>query len=327
MAFKMSAEIKVEKYKPFKPSSLKWKRHVDNYSDYGLLKIPAIAVLKTNSQYEKTQTGLQFTEGQKIEFHCGYNGFNKLRFKGFIRRINFSVPLEIECEGYSYQLRKKLDITKTYANTTVKKILQDLVAGTDIVLSSSIPNVPIPKAVFKHCTGTQILDFLKDKCLLSVYFNFDVLYVGLLETKPANKVKFRLGWNVIKDNDLKFNDKKEFAQVRIKLVKRQKDGTTKNSFYGAKDGQVVEKRISLIDDEATLQKIAEREKARLTNRGYEGKITAFLEPIVGVGDSILIEDPKYQERKGSYFSTGIDGEFSTGGGRQIIYIGNSLGGG
>jgi len=324
----MTADIKVDTFKAFKPNALKWKVSVDNYSDYGVLHIPAITMLKkSGNQYEKVQTGLAFTEGQKVEFYCGYNGVNKLRFKGFIRRINFTVPLEIECEGYSYQLRKKLDITKTYTNTTVKAILQDIVSGTDIILSTDIPNVPIPKAVFKHCTGTQVLDFLKDKCLLSVYFHFDVLYVGLLETKPTKTVKFRLGWNVIKDNELKFSDKKEFADVRIKLVKRQKDGKTKTSFYGGKDGQVVEKRISLIDDEATLEKIAEREKARLTNRGYEGGITAFLEPIVNIGDSVSIEDIKYQERKGNYFVTGIEGEFSTSGGRQKIRIGNSLGGG
>lgn len=323
--FRMTSSVKVDSFKPFKPTNLKWKRSIENYSDYAMIKIPAKGSLVINGKVETMQTASQFKEGMKVELFVGYNDNNMLRFKGFVRRVNYTVPCEIECEGYSYQLRKKLNFTKNYSNSTVKKILEDLVEGTDIKLSKSIPNVPIKRAEFRNCTGTQVIDWLKDKCLLTVYFNFDELYCGLAYVEPKSKIKLRLGWNVIKDNSLKFNDKKEFANVRIKLVQRGKTGVKKVSFYGPKDGQVVEKKISLIDDPKVLEDIAKREKERLTNRGYEGSLTTFLEPCFNVGDSIMIEDLKYQERKGTYLGTGVEGEFSSSGGRQKITIGMSLG--
>lgn len=323
--FRITGHIATEKYKPFVFTSVKWVRSVDNYSDTASIKIPAVSMLKTSGESYKVTTGLQFDEGMKIEVWAGYNGDNKQRFKGFVRRVNYTVPVEIECEGYSYQLRKKLNINKNYQNTTVKKILQDLVDGTDIKLSALIPDVPIAKAVFKNCTGTQVLDYLKDKCMLTVYFNYDELYCGLKYISPKKTVKLRLGWNVIKDADLKFNDKRELAEVRIKMVARKKNGTTSVSYFGPKDGQVIEKRISLITDEKTLTTIAEREKEKLQNRGYEGGLTLFLEPQINIGDALKIEDVRYPERAGLYFNTNASGEVGPSGGRQFPNLGVKLG--
>jgi hypothetical protein len=297
---------------------------VANITDTAKIKIPAWSMLKKNGdQYERVQSGLQFEEGMKVEIRCGYDGINKTVFKGFVSRRNFTIPMELECEGYSYQLRRKLGINKSYYNTTIKKILMDLVAGTDIKLSPAIPEIALEKASFLNLSGIQVLEWLKEKCLLTVYFHFDELYVGLLELQTTELVKFRLGWNTAKDSDLKFNNNKEFAEVRINIQRRDKTGTKKNAFVGKKDGQVKVLK-SAIDDPDFRQKIAEQEKAKLENKGYEGGITAFLRPYVEPGLGISIEDTKYPERTGRYFVTTVEGEFSPSGGRQKIKIGNSL---
>lgn len=324
--FRMTADILIGSFKPVKPNSITWSRSIAQFSDTATIKIPAMCRLKVNGEtYDKVQTGLQFTEGMKAEVYAGYDGNNTLRFKGFIRRINFTVPLEIECEGYSYQLRKKLNITKSYKNTTVRNILNDLVAGTDIKLSDSIPNIPIETAIFNNASGVQVLEWLKEKALLTVYFNFDTLYVGGMALEPKKTTRFRLNWNVIKDNELKFEANKEFAEVRIQLgSKRDKEGQRKKAYSGNLNGQV-KKLYTAIQDEKTQSAIAEQKRKEIVNQGYEGAITAFLVPVFNPGESVSIEDAKYPERTGKYFGVGVEGSFSLSGGRQKIKIGYTLG--
>ncbi|RXK57572.1 hypothetical protein ESA94_20450 [Lacibacter luteus] len=322
----MTADIIVGPYKPFKPHSFSWKRSIDSYTDSAVIKIPAVAVVRrVGDQYKQVQTGLQFAEGMKVEAYCGYDGNNPLRFKGFIRRVNFSVPLEIECEGYSYQLRKKEGYTKSYASTTVKQLLRDLCAGTDIVLSDSIPDIPLKNIYFKNVKGTDVLDYLKSKCLLTIYFNYEVLYCGLKMTEAQTTVKHRLNWNVLKDDQLKFEQNRELAKVTIQLEKRGKDGTKTKSKNGPKDGMLKILKVRHIDSEALMQQIAEEERKKLLFKGYEGVITTFLFPVVEPGMASQIDDVRYPERASTYFCEKVEGDFNSSGGRQKISIGAYLG--
>jgi hypothetical protein len=320
----MTANVTMGPFKPFKPSSLTWKRTIDNYSDEAKVKIPAICNVVGKADF--LQTAQQFDEGMKVTINAGYDSNNQLRFVGFIKRINFTVPLEIECEGYSYQLRKKLGIKKSFRkNTKLKDILSYLVEGTDIKLSAAIPDITIESAVtFNNSTGTQALDLIKEKLLQTVYFNFDTLYVGLRETEIKGNAKLRLGWNVIKDNELKFNSKKEFAEVKIVMRSRKRDGTFREAVHDSKFTNTLIKQIKVQLSADYLQKMAADYKKTLTNMGYEGTTTAFLIPYAEPGMAAVITDQRYPERNGTYFIEAVDGEFSTSGGRQKIKIGNVL---
>jgi hypothetical protein len=325
--FIMTSNIKIHNFKPVKPFSLKWTRKVDSFSDTASIKLPAIAMLKTNGDtYEKVETGLQLKEGMKVEISAGYDGRNDLRFKGFISRRVFSIPLELECEGYCYQLRNKFDFNCSHASITVKQLLQDLIKGTDIKLSDAIPDIPLQNIRFKNATGIEVLEYLKTKCLLTVYFNFDVLYVGLKMTEVKKHVPFQLGWNTIKDNELKFEPNKPFAKVNIKIEKREKGGHKKRGMTNVKDGSIKTLKIRHITDEASLKAIADQKKSEMLNRGYEGKITSFLFPYVEPGMAAKITDSKYPERTGLYFIESVEGEFGPQGGRQKTGIGVTLNG-
>jgi hypothetical protein len=327
MAFKMTSSVKIGSFKPVKPNHLKWSRKVDDFSDTATVKLPAMTRLKKNGDsYELVQTGLQIKEGMKIDFSCGYDGNNNLRFKGFVRRINFTVPLELECEGYSYQLRKKVDFSCSHQSIKLKALLLELTTGTDIILSEAIPDVSLTNIRFKNVKGTDVLQYLKDKCLLTSHFDFEVLYCGLKMTDIKKQVPFELDWNVIKSNELKFNDKKELADVNIKIEKRDKTGTKKKGSTDVKDGSVKTLQVRHIIDEASLKAIADQKRSELVNQGYEGKITAFLTPYVEPSMSAKITDRTYPERSGTYFIESVEGEFSSSGGRQKIGIGVSLNG-
>ena len=322
----MQADIKIGAFKPFKPHSVSWKRSIDTYSDTAVVKVPGLAWMKCNdTQYELVNSADQFDEGMRIDVFVGYNDIKQLRFQGFIRRINFTIPVEIECEGYSYQLRKKEGYSKSYASTTVKQILGDLIVGTDIKLSDQIPDVPLRNIYFKNVKGTDVLDYLKDKCLLTIYFNYNVLYCGLRMTEPKATVKFRLGWNVIKADDLKFNAGRELATVNIQVEKRKADGTkVKAKHGGVKDGSVKILKVRHINDQALLKKIAEEERKKMLYRGYEGVMTLFAVPYIEPGMAASIYDSRYPERTGKYFIEAVDGQFGPSGGRQKCKIGATL---
>ena len=328
--FKMSHDIIVQEVnggRPFKANGMKWAKSIYNIADSAMVRVPAITRLRKNGDYyDRVQTGILFKEGMRIEIYAGYDGQNDRVFKGFISRINFTVPIEIECEGYSYQLRKK-NFSKSYAkNWKLKQLLQDLTEGTDIKLSNLIADVSIKTPmVFKNYRGNDVLDWIKEKGLQTIYFNEDELYCGLQQGQPKGDVKYKLGWNVMKDGDLKFSTEKEFAKVKIQLKQpRQKDGSKRTAVKDSKYTDTYVQRLAMNFDDSYVDKIAEDEKRKLSNRGYEGSITTFLKPFATPGMTAVISDSKYPERAGRYFIPAVEGEFSKSGGRQKVKIGNAL---
>ena len=118
---------------------------------------------------------------------------------------------------------------------------------------------------------------------------------------------------------------RSFAQVNIMAVSKNIDGTRNKGINKLLQpgGTKIERLLSR--DAKFLAAIADQEKTLLTYKGYSGKITAFLEPYCAPGMTSQISDPVYQARTGRYFIEGVEGEISrTGGGRQIISIGNTL---
>ena len=319
--FLMLSKITVGTLQPFVCTSIKWKHSIDDFSDSATVEVPAIAFLKkAGNNYDYTQ--LPFKEGDKIKIECGYNGRLYVRFAGFIKRINYSSPLELECEGYSYPLQKII-INKTYLNTSVKAILTDILKGTGISISPATVNLPLPEAVFKNVTAVQILEWFKKKCLLTVYFNGNQIYAGLRAIKPAGSVNFNIGWNIVKADDLLFSGYKEFSTVRLKGVFRKKDGTVQMVETNG-NGDVKTIHLDIDISKANQQMLINDQKLIYDNRGYTGKITTFLEPYADAGMSAVITDPLYPARTGTYFVTSVEGSFNKNGARQVVGIGYKL---
>jgi len=334
MSFAITSDTTIGPFQPFKASSLRWKRHIDHYSDVAFITLPTMCLLQgINKLYSYVPTAQAFTEGMPVEIKAGYNGNNVTRFKGFVKRINLKVPTEIECEGYAYLFRP-IRFTKGYTRATkVKTVIQDVLAAGGltgkITLHPKFQDVTFEPYTFKNFSGSEVLDFLQTRYKLTIFFLFDQLYIGLRETlwtnAPLNPTKLRLGWNTIKDDKLMFNAAKEFAQVNVMVVSRNLDGSRNKGLNKLLQpgGTKIERLLSR--DASFLAAVAEQEKTLLTYKGYSGQLTALLEPYVAPGDSVVISDDEYNKRTGRYFVEAVEGEISRrGGGRQIIGIGNSL---
>lgn len=322
--FVMTHSIKIGTFKAFKCSSCEWNHEVDKYASWAKIVVPAMTLLRTTSDPygTKVPTAQEITEGMPVQIFAGYNGSNELRFKGFVSKLNLEIPLEIECEGYSYLLRK-VSITKTYVNSTVKDILQDITAGTSIKLSSRIPNIPIPKAKFNRALGTQVLEWLQKKCLLTVYFSFDTLYCGLRNVQAPSNAIFDIGWNTVDENSLVFNGYKEFSTVRMQVSYRKKNGDLVIQETDG-NGTVRRERMTVDLGDNWRKLVAQDQQLIHTNRGYSGAVTGFLVPYVEPGMSATISDARYPERKGTYFIDKVHGHYGPSGGRQVINLGFTL---
>lgn len=308
-------------------NDVRTERSIFSFVDTALIRIPATARLQQQGELcaESIETAKQFHEGDKVEIKPGYDNELQSEFKGFISRVNFTTPCEIECEGYSWQLRKKT-FAKSWKDANVKDILHELISGTDITLSKDIPTIKYEGSfVLNDEDGTQALDKLKKELFLTVYFiNGNELYVGLEQTAQTDKeVKYKLGWNTIKDDQLKYR-RAEDTRIRIRCNYKNAKGKTHHKIFGHTGGVEQVMDCGIVTDMDRLKRMVNAKAREFRYAGYEGKITTFLIPYAQHGWKVTITDDKYAERNGSYMITSVGVRFGTGGARRTVGIGKSL---
>lgn len=313
------------------------RESIHEYANKCTIKLPTSAVLKYATQVgeveppsvQSIKTANQFKSGDKVFVNLGYNGILKQEFVGFVTRINRTTPVEIECEGYSYLLRKKKNIKKSWKTTTLKEVLKEVVKGTEIKLHDKIPDIPLKNLLINNASGTQVIDYLKEllKDTITAFFIDNVLFVGLTYTDitEGKTVKYSEGKNVISDDALKYHEADDI-EVKIEFKHNQPDGTKKQGTQdNVKTGGIIRTEIvSAVDDTAWLTKMAKAKLAQETFDGYEGEITTFLIPYCRVGYRAEYRSKKYPQKNGNYFVEGTTVNFSTGGARRIPELGLKL---
>lgn len=326
MMFVLKTKVKIADYRMDSIHSIKVNKTIHEYIEKCEIKIPATARLKQDGVFvsNNIDTAKQIKEGDKVIVDAGYNDEMKNEFIGFVSRVNFTTPCSIECEGYSWQLRNKSGMVKSWKETALKEVLQFITKGTDITLSKDIPDVPITPMYIKNQNGLEVLDWIKDKLFLTAYFIGSELYVGLQETTQLDKsVKYRLGWNTIKDNQLKFRHEDE-VKIRVKAIYKTKEGKLENKEFGDKNGMMRTVAFGRVDDMKLLEDMALKKVKEFRYSGYEGKLTAFLQPYCQQGYKAILIDDKYKEREGDYILESVETTIGLNGGRRVIEIGKRV---
>lgn len=326
MAFYLTSDITIGKYKKVKPNKVTWKSDVGSFIDTCTITLPRITYLV--NEIQSVTEDLQNTnarkvydikEGDKVIVLLGYDQRNQKRFEGFVKRVNMGIPVELECEGYGYQLYDII-FSKTYNKVSVKQLLNDLTQGTEIVVSSEVPDIPLTNVRFKNATGIQVLEWLKKECKLAVYFNLNEIYVGTLFGKVQKRVKARIGWNVVKDDDFR----KKQVDKNLKIVIREKDQAGQVKKYKSdqqKYSDEKEIKVKAGIPSVFLKQIANRMQTKENYKGYEGSIELFLEPYITKGMVLELDGGMYPEKSGHYFIDAVSGEFGSSGGRQTATLG------
>lgn len=322
--FYLTSTITIGDYTNIKPAKVSWKTDTESFTDTCTIELPRISYLKTqktstqDQQEPNQKKQYAFKETNNVSVLLGYNNNNTMRFEGFIKRVVMGTPVKIECEGYSYLLQDVI-FSKSYEKVTVKQLLEDVCKNTAIQLSDAIPLIPLKNVRFKNASGIQVLEWLKKECHLVVYFNFKELFVGTQYGKKQDTIVFALGWNTVEE-DLK---KREIdKQQKIVIHEKNEKGESKKTKADvAKYSNEKQLKIKAGLPAETLKQIANRLQTKSNYNGYEGNITAFLEPRANKGMVAKIIDKEYEERNGKFFIESVSGEFGSSGGRQTIGLG------
>lgn len=330
----MTSDITINGYR-VNVSSVKYRCAITSIVDTCSISIPRLLYKKNDlagTDSNEKYVEIKFKAGDPVEVKLGYDGNNTKRFVGFVKSVSTSSPIEIECEGYAYQIRKIESFSKSYQSTTVKQLLKDLIQGTDIKLASSIPAVNVPNVRFKNANGMQVLEWLQKNIAMVIYFDFDTLYAGVQYGYDKDIVKLRIGWNVAEDKELKQNI--DDVPTKIQLVEKNDQGVVEKTqsdqsiyadikdidIYPGITGDIGDVNIIGYADGNIKKVIANRIQEEENRIGYSGNITAFLEPNIEKSQVVELDDPRYPERSGSYFVESVSGSFTRSGGRQNLKL-------
>lgn len=323
--YALTADITIGAYRFRAVHRVRIVKSIYSFVDTAIIEIPASARLKKagDPQTQSVETAKQFQEGDKVSINLGYDGKLMNEFTGFVKRVNFTMPCQIECEGYSWQLRKD-KITKLYKSTTIKEVLELITAGTDIKISPDIQDTTIAPFRIDAKNGTEVLDMLKKEAFQTVYFIGDTLYVGLEELAQIDKsATYKLGWNTINDDNLKYR-RPEDVKVQVNITYKDKKGKAKHKTVGQAGGITTGISYGYAADEFEMVKRAEQEAQKFRYAGYEGKVLAFLIPYAQPGYKADIIDEKYPERSGSYILESTEVDFGMSGARRLVGIGKTI---
>jgi len=328
------------------------KRSMHSIIESCMLTLPSIAwfVPKNGSVPVQVTTGTQFADGDPITISLGYNGQYNEEFTGFVKRRDLAMPLVVECEGYARQLR--LNVGLKYTSTkpiTAKALLELACAGTDITVQCDV-DFNIAGIRFVNFNGVQVVDTVKevsDHTLTIFFINPTTLWCGLpylayakggsstpltLDGSVGNRnvsgqsvlglpgVGYRLGWNTVKDNNLKQRIPSEPIQVLFKG--KMATGTLINQASRAKSAkQKYQKILSHVADGNTMGMFAQEKEYSVNYIGYEGKVTGFGLPYAQPGYNGYITDSRYPELDGTYLIESTEVKFGTSGYRRYGEVG------
>jgi hypothetical protein len=355
MAFVLNSFIRIGNYSFWGGvNDLVIKKNIHTIVDSAVLKIPGVVrIVKeetsairdalgfaglgepggaSDRRAESVDIAKLFKEGDPVCIDLGYNGTLRNEFRGFVRRVNMTTPVSIEMEGYAWQLRNR-NVLGNWKKTSLREVLGQVIAGTDIVLSPEIPNMPLTNYRIPNRNGLQVLESLKDQMFLTVCFDDNVLYAGISEVRSTvgeggqhsntnlAQATYALGFNCTSDQpDLKVRSAKD-TKVLVRIKQRSRTGTVTTYEAGDPGGAVEERNIPFTGHPESLAALAKNGLMQLKYDGYEGSIAGLLEPYCKPGWKAVISDKKYNGgRAGTYFIEGTEVSFGINGGSRKVQL-------
>ncbi|KAA6339873.1 hypothetical protein EZS27_012238 [termite gut metagenome] len=316
--FVMCCEIKIGSVSFQSVHNVQIKRSIYNLAGTAIIKVPVTAVLKQSGEPPAhIETANAIKVGDKVEIKSGYDGTLHTEFIGYVKRLNYKVPLEIECEDEYYKTRF-INCVFSKKETSLKQCLNAVLTGIQMGV---ITDLTLKNFVINNKPGSWLLGYLKKEYGLIAFFDINgKLYAGKANDVKGETVKYRLRENVINDDELKYQSAEDI-KLKVKAICYYKDGTKIEGEIGEEGGEQKTLYYYDVKDAGELKALAGEELKRYSYTGYRGKITTFLFPYALPGMVASIDDPVYNERGGEYFIEGVETSFGTGGGRRKIEIG------
>lgn len=298
------------------------KRSVNTLAATAVIKVPVTAVLCDRKTRTRIETAQAVTVGDPVEIRLGYNGRLRTEFRGYVKRLNYRTPLEIECEDEFYACR--LRAVRHSGPTTLRELLQKCGLTVGYCEELTIAEFPIPDQKTKSDKVSTVLNRLKSRYLLSIWFD---LAGKVYACRPASvvgaTVRYRFRYNTVSEDELKYH-RADDVKVLVKAVGIRRDGTIVEISVGDEGGTETKLQFYDVSNEKELRMLAAAELERRSYDGYSGTMTAFLEPFAEPAMIALMTDDRYAERSGNYFIESTEVSFGQSGGRRKVEVGLKL---
>lgn len=294
------------------------KRSIYSLAATAVVKVPVTAVLKHEGEPPAhIETANAIKAGDAVTIKLGYDGQLQTEFVGYVKRLNYKLPLEIECEDEYYKLRF-VNCVFSKKETSLKACLNEVLSGVQM---GEVADLTLKNFVINNKPGSWLLGYLKKEYGLLAYFDINgKLYVGKANSVKGETVKYVLRENVINDDELKYQLAQD-VKLKVKAICYYKDGSKIEGELGEDGGEQKTLYYYDVKDAGELKALANEELRRYSFDGYRGKIKTFLQPYAIPGMVADITDNTYPDRSGSYFIEAVTTTFGTGGGRRTVEIG------
>ncbi len=312
--FVLCSDVTIAGYRFSAINAVTINRSIYELGATATLKVPVTALLRPkNNPPAKINVAQMVKVGDPVEIKLGYNCV-RTEFKGYVKQVNLTSPVEIECEDAFYLTRSK-NITLS-GTQTLEEVL--MACGLDVAFAEKLT---IKNFVAKDTSVSTLLGRLKTDYGLCIFFDLDgrVCACRPYGVVSGKNVKYTLRGNVVKDDDLRYR-RKEDNKIFVKAVCFKRDGSRIEATKG-KDGRSVTLYFYDVENMQELAMLAGQELERRNYDGYDGSITTFLAPAVAPTDTAIITDPVYGERDGSYYVEAVEVTFGTSGARRKVDIG------
>lgn len=313
--YRLCSEITVAGIRFEGVNDVKVTRSINMVGATAVIRVPVTAVFKQKDEPGTAiETAKTVKVGDAVGIRLGYNGSFNDEFRGFVKRLNYRTPLEIECEDAFFLSRQK-NITLS-GTMTLTECLQK--CGLDVLHATSLK---LKNFVADNRPVSWVLGKLKTDYGLNIFFDMEgKVIAGRAFDVVSGTVKYHLRENVIKDDDLRYQLASD-VKLKVKAVCFKKDGTKVEAEIGEDHG--VQKTLHFYDveDLSELKTLAEQELKRYSRDGYDGRIETFLFPYAEPCMTAELSDAMYPDRDGTYYIEGVETTFSTSGARRLVSLG------
>lgn len=191
--FVLQSQISIGAYRFTRIVEVEVMRSVHHLSATARLQMPVSSVIKGEGEVlGQEETARAVNIGDPVEIRLGYGRENHLEFKGYVRRINRSTPLEIECEDEFYQTRSQ-EVSFSGQTVKIAELLNDCGLSVGEAADREVRNFVVDKQPV-----SEVLRRLAVEGGLEVFFDLDgKVHAVVPGSRQAGTVKYVLHRNVI----------------------------------------------------------------------------------------------------------------------------------
>jgi len=298
--------------------------------------------------------------GAKVELKYGYNisdkelGFDgeDIQFIGYVNDIEITDEhLVINIQDSMYLLKKAKKVVKTYSNTSLYDIIDDICNKLNDLKIKIVSNITFTFSNLKIgnlLLPSEVLNMLKDEYNFYFYFIGEVLYCGAkypLGVEHTKEYQFEYPYNrskyAIITKELS-NTKSDIEETIVKMQSSQLDNSVvkvyatydfPNGIQYSNDSELpIKDYLNTIEIKIpnTLvldcQKLVKERLAQQNNNSVEGSITTFGKPFIHTGEIVNITIKELSDESTYvFFVDAVLISYANGGGiTQTIQLGSQI---